>query len=170
MRLGDPFIAPRQLGAVGAPFGRQFLPSDHGRIGLSGAHRTVNSTSTGRDRESPDWLVSFSVGAPNGPVRHMTGGSWSTWQVAIARLVHQTVPAPRADCPMIYSRRSQKNPRAESLADRAPDCPVGGTEPSGAAQSNTSSTFLPLSSFDSFGLHLAEFLSLRQVCLAHKNN
>jgi hypothetical protein len=27
MRLGDPFIAPRQLGAIGAPFGRQFLPS-----------------------------------------------------------------------------------------------------------------------------------------------
>jgi hypothetical protein len=79
-------------------------------------------------------------------------------------------PAPREDCPMNYSRRSQKNPRAESLADRAPDCPVGGTGPSGAAQSNTFSMFLPLSSFDSFGLHLAEFLSLRQVCLAHKNN
>jgi hypothetical protein len=27
MRLGVPFIAPRQLGAVGDPFGRQFLPS-----------------------------------------------------------------------------------------------------------------------------------------------
>jgi hypothetical protein len=27
MRLGDPFIAPRQLGAVGAQFGRKFLPS-----------------------------------------------------------------------------------------------------------------------------------------------
>jgi hypothetical protein len=27
MRLGVPFLAPRQLGAVGSPFGRQFLPS-----------------------------------------------------------------------------------------------------------------------------------------------
>jgi hypothetical protein len=27
MRLGVPFIAPRQLGAVGHQFGRQFLPS-----------------------------------------------------------------------------------------------------------------------------------------------
>jgi hypothetical protein len=56
------FIAPRQLGAIGALFGRQLLPSVCGRTGLSGAHRTVNSMSTGRDRESRDWLVSFSVG------------------------------------------------------------------------------------------------------------
>jgi hypothetical protein len=62
IRLGVPFIAPRQLGAVGAPFGRQFLPSVRGRTGLSGAHQIVNSTSTGRGRKSPDWLVSFSVG------------------------------------------------------------------------------------------------------------
>jgi hypothetical protein len=27
MHLGVPFIAPRQLGAVGHQFGRQFLPS-----------------------------------------------------------------------------------------------------------------------------------------------
>jgi hypothetical protein len=27
MRLGVPFVAPRQLGAVGVPFGRPFLPS-----------------------------------------------------------------------------------------------------------------------------------------------
>jgi hypothetical protein len=62
MHLGDPFIATRQLGAVGAPFGRQFLPFVRGRTGLSGAHRTVNSMSTGRGRESPDWLVLFSMG------------------------------------------------------------------------------------------------------------
>jgi hypothetical protein len=33
MRLGAPFIAPRQLGAVGSPFGRQFLPSIYWRTG-----------------------------------------------------------------------------------------------------------------------------------------
>jgi hypothetical protein len=37
MRLGVPFIALRQLGAVGAPFGRQFLPSVRQCTGLSGA-------------------------------------------------------------------------------------------------------------------------------------
>jgi hypothetical protein len=43
MRLGVPFIAPRDLGAAGAPFGRPWLPSARGCIGQSGAHRTVNS-------------------------------------------------------------------------------------------------------------------------------
>jgi hypothetical protein len=37
MRLGVPFIAPRQLGAVGALFGRPLLPSIHGRTRQSGA-------------------------------------------------------------------------------------------------------------------------------------
>jgi hypothetical protein len=41
MRLGVPFIAPRQLGAVGIPFGRQFLPSAGWRTGQSGAPRIV---------------------------------------------------------------------------------------------------------------------------------
>jgi hypothetical protein len=43
MRLGAPFIAPRDLGAVRAPFGRLWLPSVRGCTGLSGAHRKVNS-------------------------------------------------------------------------------------------------------------------------------
>jgi hypothetical protein len=33
MRLGVPFIAPRQLGAVEVPIGRQFLPSVEWRTG-----------------------------------------------------------------------------------------------------------------------------------------
>jgi hypothetical protein len=37
MRLGVPFIAPRQLGAVGSNPGRQFLPSVAWRTGQSGA-------------------------------------------------------------------------------------------------------------------------------------
>jgi hypothetical protein len=37
MRLGDPFIAPRQLGAVESIPGRQFLPSVALRTGQSGA-------------------------------------------------------------------------------------------------------------------------------------
>jgi hypothetical protein len=36
MRLGVPFIAPRQLGAVGRQQGRQFLPSVGWRTGQSG--------------------------------------------------------------------------------------------------------------------------------------
>ena len=41
MRLGVPFIAPRQLGAVESNLGRQFLPSVVWRTGQSGAHRTL---------------------------------------------------------------------------------------------------------------------------------
>jgi hypothetical protein len=37
MRLGVPFIAPRQLGAVGDQLGRQFLPSVEWCTGQSGA-------------------------------------------------------------------------------------------------------------------------------------
>jgi hypothetical protein len=37
MRLGVPFIAPRQLGAVGGNFGRLILPSVGWRTGQSGA-------------------------------------------------------------------------------------------------------------------------------------
>jgi hypothetical protein len=44
MRLGVPFITPRQLGAVGGILGRQFLPSVGWRTGQSGAHRTVRCT------------------------------------------------------------------------------------------------------------------------------
>jgi hypothetical protein len=42
-RLGGPFIVPRGLGAVRAPFGMPWLPSVHECTGLSGAHRTLHS-------------------------------------------------------------------------------------------------------------------------------
>jgi hypothetical protein len=43
MRLGFPFIAPRQLGAVGSPFSRQFLSSVGWRTGQSSAPPDINS-------------------------------------------------------------------------------------------------------------------------------
>ena len=42
MRLGVPFIAPRQLGAVENKSGRPSLPSVVGCTGQSGAHRTLS--------------------------------------------------------------------------------------------------------------------------------
>jgi hypothetical protein len=41
MRLGVPFIAPRQLGAIESILGRLILPSVDWRTGQSGAHRTL---------------------------------------------------------------------------------------------------------------------------------
>jgi hypothetical protein len=43
MRLGGRFIAPRQLGAIGAPFGKQFLPFVRWRTGQSDAPSDMNS-------------------------------------------------------------------------------------------------------------------------------
>jgi hypothetical protein len=45
IRLGVPFIAPRQLGAVEVPIGRQFLPSVGWRTGQSGAPPDMYSSS-----------------------------------------------------------------------------------------------------------------------------
>jgi hypothetical protein len=63
MRLGVPFIAPRQLGAIGAPFGRQFLPSVCWRTGQSGAPPDKNSA----------WFLSLF-----GEVDRCTHGSFGT--------------------------------------------------------------------------------------------
>jgi hypothetical protein len=50
MRLGVPFIAPRQLGAVESNPGRQFLPSVGWRTGQSGAPPDIPCSLSGADR------------------------------------------------------------------------------------------------------------------------
>jgi hypothetical protein len=49
MRLGVPFIAPRQLGAVGGNQGRQYLPSVGWRTGQSGAPPDRHCSMSGAD-------------------------------------------------------------------------------------------------------------------------
>jgi hypothetical protein len=49
MRLGVPFIAPRQLGAVGTQQGRSFLPSVGWRTGQSGAPPDSHCSMSGAD-------------------------------------------------------------------------------------------------------------------------
>jgi hypothetical protein len=49
MRLGVPFIAPRQLGAVGGNQGRQFLPSVGCRTGQSGVPSDKHYSVSGAD-------------------------------------------------------------------------------------------------------------------------
>jgi hypothetical protein len=50
MRLGVPFIAPRQLGAVGGILGRQYLPSVGWCTGQSGAPTDIPCSLSGADR------------------------------------------------------------------------------------------------------------------------
>jgi hypothetical protein len=72
MRLGVPFIAPRQLGAVECIPGRQFLPSVAWRTGQSGAPPdTVRCGSPSFCGEADRWHLG-AVGAPDSPVHHRT--------------------------------------------------------------------------------------------------
>jgi hypothetical protein len=65
MRLGVPFIAPRQLGAVESIPGRQFLPSVAWRTGQSGAPPdTVRGGFLSFFGEADRWRFR-AVGAPN---------------------------------------------------------------------------------------------------------
>jgi hypothetical protein len=80
MRLGVPFIAPRQLGAVGDQIGRQFLPSVERCTGQTGAPQDMNSSCLVLD------LLPFLVKQTVAP---------------LAPLAHRTVPA----CP-VHTRQS----------------------------------------------------------------
>jgi hypothetical protein len=72
IRLGVPFIAPRQLGAIGSQLGRQFLPSVEWRTGQSGAPPDSHCSLSGAQFPSKSGTIdccSFGpVGAPDSPV------------------------------------------------------------------------------------------------------
>jgi hypothetical protein len=75
MRLGVPFIAPRQLGAVESIPGRQFLPSVAWRTGQSGAPPdTVRCGSPSLFGEADRWHLG-AVGAPDSLVPLLAVGA-----------------------------------------------------------------------------------------------
>jgi hypothetical protein len=80
MRLGVPFIAPRQLGAVGSQQGRLFLPYVGWRTGQSGAPPDSHCCMSGADLLP--YLAQMTVAAP--------------WQLAHQTLsgAHRTVRCP----------------------------------------------------------------------------
>jgi hypothetical protein len=69
MRLGVPFIAPRQLGAIGDQLGRQSLPSVGWRTRQSNAPPDMNSTSSLHDLFP--FLAKPAVGSSD-PLAHRT--------------------------------------------------------------------------------------------------
>jgi hypothetical protein len=124
MRLGVPFIAPRQLGVVGALFGRQFLPYVRGRTG----QWTLQVQDVAENRLIGWFPFLWSTGL-SGVGTGLSSAPYDRWllvDVAGSRCTAGTpdCPAPRANCPTNYSRRSSENPRTESLANRAPNCPM----------------------------------------------
>jgi hypothetical protein len=95
MRIGVPFIALRQLGAVGGNQGRQFLPSVGWRTGQSGAPPDRHCSMSGADRlpkmaqptvEDLEPLAHRTLSSAHRTVRcpHLTVGS-ATRHVRIVR-------------------------------------------------------------------------------------
>jgi hypothetical protein len=98
MRLGVPFIAPRQLGVVEVSIGRQFLSSVGWRTGQSGAPPDMNSSSL-----VPD-LLPYRAQPTVGPLVPLTQRTLSD--------AHQTV---RCDQPTVGAGHASP---ADCVADR----------------------------------------------------
>jgi hypothetical protein len=122
MRLGVPFIAPRQLGAVESNPGRQFLPSVAWRTGQSGADFLpyLAKSTVGR---------LGAVGAPDSPVPppdrwlgHVSCADRVADRWPGRPLVHRTVRC-TPDSPMNYSRTPLNSSRERSVRLSQPGAP-----------------------------------------------
>jgi hypothetical protein len=147
MRLGVPFIAPRQLGAVESIPGRLILPSVAWRTGQSGAPPdTVRCGYPSLFGEADRW-GQRAVGAPDtvlctpdSPVPpssrwlgHVSRADRAADRWPDRPLAHRTVRC-TPDSPMNYSRTSLMNsrerpvrssqPGARTLSGAPPDSPV----------------------------------------------
>jgi hypothetical protein len=135
MRLGVPFIAPRQLGAVESILGRQFLPSVAWRTGQSGAPPdTVRCGFLSFFGEADRWRFR-AVGTPDSPVLPSDRWLCHASRVDYAAdcwLTGQSGAPP--DSPVIYSRTPPSKSESSQFADASlahrtlsgapPDSPV----------------------------------------------
>jgi hypothetical protein len=174
MRLGVPFIAPRQLGAVGGIPGRQFLPSVGWRMGQSGAPPDIPCSLSGADHlpklaqptvEDLDPLAHRTLSGAHRMVRfpHQTVGSATrhAWivrpivGVADRWLTGQSGAPP--DSPVNFSRTPPMNSREQPVdqkpAWRTGHCPV---------HPDCAESWLLQPSLFPFVLSL--ILALRQIC------
>ena len=136
MRLGVPFIAPRQLGAVESNLGRQFLPSAVWRTGQSGAHRTLSgarfpslNSAVDRCRCGSRWRTGHVRCTPDSPVPPS-----SRWLGHVSRadraadrwpgrpLAHRTVRC-TPDSPVNYSRTPPMKSREQRVRTSQPGAP-----------------------------------------------
>jgi hypothetical protein len=136
MRIGVPFIAPRQLGAVESISRRQFLPSVAWRTGQFGAPPdTVRCGFLSFFGEADRWRFG-AVGAPDtvrctpdSPVHTGQSGAPSDrWLLPrVARelcgrpLARPTVGSP--DSPVIYSRTPPSKSREQPIRQSQPGAP-----------------------------------------------
>jgi hypothetical protein len=136
MRLGVPFIAPRQLGVVESDLGRLILPSVDWRTGQSGAHRTLSGARFPSLNIEADhcgfrsrWRTGHVRCTPDSPVPPSSRwlGHVSRADCAVDRwpdrpLAHRTVRC-TPDSPVNYSRTSPVNSRERPLRSIQPGAP-----------------------------------------------
>src|SRR6187455_3133003 len=133
MRLGVPFIAPRQLGAVENKSGRPSLPSVVGRTGQSGAHRTLSGArfpskngAVDRCRSGSRWRTGHVRCTPDSPVPpsdrwlgHVSRADSAADRWPGRPLAHRTVRC-TPDSPVNFSRTPSANSRERPLRSRQP--------------------------------------------------
>jgi hypothetical protein len=136
MRLGVPFIAPSQLGAVENKSGGPSLPSVVGRTGQSGAHRTLSSAliSFLKQRSRPLPTVADLAHrtvrcTPDSPVPHsdrwhghVSGADRAADRWLGRPLAHRTVRC-TPDSLVNYSRTPSANSRERPFRPRQPGAP-----------------------------------------------
>src|SRR5688572_810769 len=136
MRLGVPFIAPKQLGAVESKSGRPSLPSVIGRTGQSGAHRTLSgarflSLNGAADRCRPlqIWRTGHVRCTPDSPVPpsdrwpdHVSRADSAADRWLGRPLAHRTVRC-TPDSPVNFSRTPSADSRERPLRPRQPGAP-----------------------------------------------
>ena len=143
MRLGVPFIAPRQLGAVESKSGRLILPSVDWCTGQSGAHRTLSGArfpslngEADRCRCGSRWRTGHVRCTPDSPVPpsdrwlgHVSRADRAADRWPGRPLAHRTVRC-TPDSPVNFSRSRRRKTRERlvcaALIWRTGHCPVGG--------------------------------------------
>jgi hypothetical protein len=140
MRLGVPFIAPRQLGAVGGQQGRQFLPSVGWRTGQSGTPPDNHCSCPVRDLlpilahptvATPGWLAHQTLSGAHRTVRcplptvgvgHASPADCAADRCAGGRWLTGQSGAP-PDSPVNYSRTPPTFPESDLFTGVQPSAP-----------------------------------------------
>jgi hypothetical protein len=176
MRLGVPFIAPRQLGAIESNPGRQFLPSVGWRTGQSGAPPDIPCLLSGADCfpklaqptvEDLEPLAHQTLYGAHRTVRcpHQTVGSATRH----ARIARPTVGSP--DSPVhhrtvwwILAVRRRRIPESVQLTRRQPGAPDTIRCTTGHCPVHPDCTESWLFQPSLFPFEFSLILALRQIC------
>jgi hypothetical protein len=178
MRLGVPFIAPRQLGAVGDQQGRQFLPSVGWHTGQSGAPPDSHCSMSGADLlpnlaqpavATPGWLAHQTLSGAHRivrcPSRSLARATRRPW-IAQPTVALAAIGSP--DSPGNYSHTPSLSPESgRSTLDSfgAPDTVWYTTGQFGAPRPSSSWLYTA----NSFPIYFLLFLVLRHNTLVPKS-